>query len=93
MNKGGPIRIIANFLTETLNTKKAERHCHLDFYSNQSYVITEGESKPFCNKKNRLKEFMTTKTIYSIYRRFLNLLEEEEDIHPQDFRKQLTEMG
>lgn len=51
MNKGRPIRIIANFLTETLNTKKAERHCHLDFYSHQSYVITEGESKPFCNKK------------------------------------------
>jgi hypothetical protein len=68
--KGRPVRIRADFSTETLKAMRGwndefqalkENNCQSRLVSQQSYYTIEGEAKTFHNKQ-KLKQFMTTKS-------------------------------
>jgi translation initiation factor RLI1 len=89
--KGKPIRIIADFSTQTLNAGKVmERHNSGNYQSRLVYplklcFLIEGEIKIF-HKKEKLKQSVTTKTaLQKILKGFLHT--EETRLRQEDSRK------
>jgi hypothetical protein len=95
--KGKPIRITADFSTQTLTARKSwkdinqamkESNCQPRlFYPAKLYFLTEEETKTFHNLVVVAKEFATTKpALQKILKRLLHI-EEESRVRQVDLRK------